>query len=517
MSISALLAPVARRTPAVVVVALLAVLPASSTAYATFTPEFNVAVADTAPEVMSDLSFHLDLPNGDANFAGVAGFVPDDWGIVEGRDVPIGAIVGKVESRAALGFIGSACNIDLTIEFDIVNASVDIDDTVSFNDTDKADVDNTPDYAKDVNPANGLYDAFDKYPDFINRVFDTDNLQPIRRSTGITIIAGIPVLLQFLTFPPGTLIDESIPNDIALGYPTVALLQDFGDPQAEPMPAAITDFCTPLVSTATFFGVTKDDVWTAGIDEGGVPLLVNPQDGSYTFAVVSNGLRDADGDGYENALDTCPYDTNLGSPRISYDGGDVDADGLDAACDPNDDPVTGGTSSDEDHDGYLNRQDNCPLVKNGEDMTNQADADLDQIGDVCDQDPNIADGDLLTAQSTRDVAIGSGTGPGGPPDCPVPGCWSPPVLAAPNAKGNVDCDGDIDTVDALKELRYVAQLALSQTQPCPLIGTDGASLWGDVDCSGNVTSVDALKILRFVAQLPVSQTEPCSDIGTPAS
>jgi len=424
--------------------------------------------------------------------------------------------VGHLESQATLGLVGAACNTELPVEFDMVNASIDLSDTVSFNDTSKDDNESTRDYAKDVNPENGLYDAFDKYPDFINRLFDADDLRPIRRSAGITILAGIPVLLQFLTFPPGTFINDTIPNDISmLGYPTVVLLQDFGDPQTEPEPSAITDFCTPLVSTTTFFGVTKDNAWTV-VDESGIPLLVNPQDGSYAFAVVSTGLRDADADGYEDSLDTCPYDTNLGNARITNDG-DVDADGLDAACDPNDDPLTGGTNSDEDGDGYLNRQDNCPLVKNGQDMTNQADADLDQIGDVCDRDPSIADGELLIEQSTKDITIGSGTGPGGPPDCLTLGCWSPPTPAEPNAKGNVDCDGDIDALDALKELRYVAQLPVSQTPPCPLIGTDVASVWGDVDCSGGVTSVDALKILRFLAQLPVSQTEPCPDIGIPES
>jgi hypothetical protein len=40
-------------------------------------------------------------------------------------------------------------------------------------------------------------------------------------------------------------------------------------------------------------------------------------------------------------------------------------------------------------------------------------------------------------------------------------------------------------------------------------------LMGDVDCDGDVDAVDALKILRFVVGLPVSQTEPCPDIGTP--
>jgi hypothetical protein len=84
-------------------------------------------------------------------------------------------------------------------------------------------------------------------------------------------------------------------------------------------------------------------------------------------------------------------------------------------------------------------------------------------------------------------------------------------------QGDVDCNGGVTSVDALKELRHVAQLSVSQTQPCPIIGTDVASFWGDVDCSGSVSSVDALKILRYVALLSVSQTEPCPDIGTPES
>jgi hypothetical protein len=37
--------------------------------------------------------------------------------------------------------------------------------------------------------------------------------------------------------------------------------------------------------------------------------------------------------------------------------------------------------------------------------------------------------------------------------------------------------------------------------------------FGDVDCSNGVNLVDALKVLRHVAQLTVSQTEPCPDIG----
>ncbi len=82
-------------------------------------------------------------------------------------------------------------------------------------------------------------------------------------------------------------------------------------------------------------------------------------------------------------------------------------------------------------------------------------------------------------------------------------------------QGDVDCAGAVDSVDALKELRYVTSLPVLQDEPCPGIGTNEAVvLWGDTDCSGGVTSVDALKILRYVASLPVQQTEPCADIGT---
>jgi hypothetical protein len=82
-------------------------------------------------------------------------------------------------------------------------------------------------------------------------------------------------------------------------------------------------------------------------------------------------------------------------------------------------------------------------------------------------------------------------------------------------QGDVDCNGNANSVDSLKVLRYVAQLSVAQGPDCPLIGTDVASFFGDVDCSGAVNSVDALKILRFVAQLSVAQTEPCADINQP--
>lgn len=87
--------------------------------------------------------------------------------------------------------------------------------------------------------------------------------------------------------------------------------------------------------------------------------------------------------------------------------------------------------------------------------------------------------------------------------CDDVGCQPPPLFVW----GDNDCDVDVDSVDALKGLQYVAGISFVQTTPCfPLgetIGTSPAAvdvrLWGDVDCDGDVDAVDALGILRHVA------------------
>jgi hypothetical protein len=86
--------------------------------------------------------------------------------------------------------------------------------------------------------------------------------------------------------------------------------------------------------------------------------------------------------------------------------------------------------------------------------------------------------------------------------------------------GDNDCDDDVDSVDSLKNLRFVAALPVLQEKGCPGFGAEvdvvGASphLWGDVDCDEDIDSVDALKILRHVASLPVLRPKGCPDIGS---
>jgi len=401
-------------------VALLSVvtlLGRSDSAFATFTPELKVVVETPDPEVPSGFTSDFGIPKGDVNFAAVIAFIPQDWGVVPGDKFPVGTVVGSLESDATLGLLNSACNQAIPVPFEFKNSSLDRDDTVSFLDEDK---NNTADFAEDADE-NGNFDSIDKYPEFLNRLFP--DLQPIRRSAGVTIVAGIPVLLQFLIFEPGTVINELIPSDPEMGYASVTVLQNAGDPDAEPAPGAITDFCSPLFAKNIALGEAED----------GTQLFVNPQAGEYEFQTIALGLRDVDGDGFENLLDTCPYDVNTGDTRVPGPG-DFDDDGLDAVCDPNDDLATGGKNSDEDLDGYPNRQDNCPLKPNGQpadpdnptaDETNLNDLDLDQIGDVCDKDPEVPDGELSSSQLKAPITIGGG-GPGGPPsEAACPDCFRP--------------------------------------------------------------------------------------------
>jgi Thrombospondin type 3 repeat len=417
-----------------VAAALLAVMvlgSGNSTRATSFNPTVSAAVKDPTPGKPSDITATLSIPSGDVNFAAFISYIPQNWGIVTGDHVPIGASVGTLNAKSVLGLVNSACNQQLPVTFDMLNGSLNMKDTVSFNDLDN---NGTADFA-DTAP-NGLFLAVTKYPDWLTRIFKDANgnpLQPIRRSVGVTPVAGTPVILQFLIFPPGTQIDPTnpiIPHDASQGFPSVTVLQNIGDTSAVPAPSIITDFCTPLSTTNLAFGTTP----------AGDQLLVNPSDGKYTFGNFALGQRDADGDGIENSLDTCPLTPNVGDPRITGSG-DLDNDGLDAACDPNDNALTG-TNSDQDGDGYLNRGDNCPLVANGQDQANvagvgnQLDTDLDGIGDACDPHPTTADteGMYSVATPSADISIGAGgSGPGSrPTTAQCPNCWTAQTVINPS-------------------------------------------------------------------------------------
>ena len=70
--------------------------------------------------------------------------------------------------------------------------------------------------------------------------------------------------------------------------------------------------------------------------------------------------------------------------------------------------------------------------------------------------------------------------------------------------GDVDCDGDVDAVDALWVLRLTA--GLPADVQCLAAG--------DADCDGDADAVDALLILRYVADMPVPPVPSCPPVGS---
>jgi hypothetical protein len=512
--------------------ALLVVLGGTDTTYAgTFNPEMRFCFddfstldpnptqpgdegecdGDNSAGAASTFALGFDVPTGDVNFAAIVIYLPNEWTITPGDEFPIGTRVGLLEAIATIGIINGPCDSTLnllgqTAGFELYNASLDESDTITFDEEAGGDDEYRQDWAEDLD-GNGLIEAVDKYPDFIGRIIDDEEgnpQHPFRRSAGSLIIAGADVLIQYVVYEPGTFIDKNLPNDPALGYPSVVLLQNAGDPDVVPEPNPITDFCTPLGATTSNFGTgdacvsvvnddpDDDDLVNDGCVTFGTPeseaetsdgsdpcannvdddmlddlefsrgtgrgeearindgcpqagdtseadieyvLYRSPQEeGNYTITTIAFAQPDADGDGYENYLDTCPFDTNVGDPRIKGDG-DLDEDGLDAACDPNDDPDAGGLNSDQDLDGYVNRQDNCPLIINGEDdldpdgvPLNQEDEDVDEdgdrmidlIGDVCDPEPLVFNGEPLE-ERIRTLEIDVEIGPPGEGQGPTDG------------------------------------------------------------------------------------------------
>jgi hypothetical protein len=79
-------------------------------------------------------------------------------------------------------------------------------------------------------------------------------------------------------------------------------------------------------------------------------------------------------------------------------------------------------------------------------------------------------------------------------------CFVPLIM------GDLNGSRGVTSTDALWILREKAGLFL----PDNGVGCSPH----DIDCNGLVSAVDALKILRHIASLEVNQVEPCPDIGT---
>ena len=386
---------------------LLLALSARDGSAQTFNPSGIFSLSSGAANTPATFTTSFNLPPQDLNFARNVSFIPPEWGVASASDLAIGTQVGTLSSQATLGILGAACAQILPVQFDLLNGSVNTADTISPL---PAGQSNRLQPLKDDADSNGIPDGADKYPDYLNTLFP--GITPKARMVGITIIKSaqnLPVVLNFVIFEPGTqlpptnLIPDPLTFDPRLGFPSVTVLQDPSEPAS---PSAVTDFCAPLTANTDTF----DNVRT------------NPGPGTYTFATFSRSQRDADGDGFENALDTCPFDPNNENPKEPTSP-NPDKDGIDSACDNTsvftpdplfNNPLPWSANSpcrfgagddllggDCDGDFFLNRGDNCPQHHN----PTQADGDNDGIGDECDTNPGTPDGAFIEVGLCRSVTI----------------------------------------------------------------------------------------------------------------
>lgn len=107
-----------------------------------------------------------------------------------------------------------------------------------------------------------------------------------------------------------------------------------------------------------------------------------------------------------------------------------------------------------------------------------------------------------------------------PPVTPVPTPSAPPtetpsptatpVLTPQLQWGDLDCNGSLDSGDALSVLLDQAGLtSYSSSAECPPVGSyvsiDGESLlWGDIDCSDEVATADSIELLKRIADVGAS-------------
>ena len=385
-------------------------------------------VSRVGPSETPDTTSLFSIPAPSAQFSGATAFTDPAFTVAAGGSggaMDIGAIVGLVDSKATLGLVNGACSNVIPVPLVMMNASTDTGDTI--------DTDGPPDnlllpLAEDAN-SDDLPDVVNKYPSYLNTIFDRGDgtpLTPRFRYVGVQDVAGLIVILNLVGFDAGEL--RKLPGGggaiSSLGTGVVTVLQN---PTQATSNSAISDFCSKLETNVELLGVSNDNECTIttaagctlsvstslgardifkGVDggdsggESGATRLSGPAAaGTTTSTQMYGSQRDFDGDGIENGLDACnstpsgawdPRDTTANRAVIlGGNGTDVDSDGLDASCDPNDSAL--GLKTDQDEDAYLNRLDICALIANGDTKVAVA----------------AASGTSITVDSTDGFAVGN--------------------------------------------------------------------------------------------------------------
>ncbi len=446
------------RIAAIVAVLVMATLAAaqyngSASADSVFTPTTTVRLCNALPATFVDaelagtgptcaetltpgsnaaLTFTTDIPAGNVNFSDIVTFAPTGP-----LNVQVGTKVGGVRMLGTYGLSNNSCSSALTVDFVLFDVALPDASTRAamtniawpqapgvtdrFGDWKVGDgvhTSNPPlpsdsDWATEGDEdvvLNGdhadsstlsitnypihLLDAFD--PDFVPGVGDgaSEPLIPTAAYGALTVVSGEVIPLYFASFPAGALTALPTPfgaMNATMGFPIVTVMED--PTSTIVSPSTITDFCTGVNATV----MLRSNIRT------------NPAAGTRYYLQYISSQRDTDQDGFENAIDTCPFSgvSGIENPRATIGPGDSDSDddGIKDSCDAN----TGDSDSDDDNDGIMNRLDNCPEFANAENTESEAGVTApdfgprtDQIGDACDS------GTLTVTQNGASVTVGVG-------------------------------------------------------------------------------------------------------------
>jgi len=400
---------------------------------------YTNSLSDTTPGAHGDVLSDLYIYQGSSNYGKlITTTAPPEWQVATDRELPNGASVGAILALTTLSISGGACASSVVVSIPFFKATNNIENTAEWiGDGTNLTTDNNN---------NGLPEAIDKYPSYLNDLYY--NLKPRIRYYGFSnaVSGAPPSQLNFTVFSPGQF-GGDLPAPA--GYPAFpnperGVSDSYGylnyvqlDNPFQNAPSAITEFCTPLRTTTDLWGLTRgegevktrcgnslDDDGDGKVNDGCSARCGDGESSpcpAETSTDCANAVDD-DGDGWVN--DGCPFVPDLagtegtGPPELTAFCSNqcvntTDDDVIDAGegalgsatrrvndgC-----PAVGAAetncadSKDDDADGWVN--DGCPQAGGSAevDLTN-ADNDGDGFADdgcivITDYCTNMIDDDL---------------------------------------------------------------------------------------------------------------------------
>jgi len=143
----------------------------------------GAATETLAAGVPYDLTIKYDIPYGHMNASALVNFSPPDTVITPSLgpgSLPLGAVVGRLRSATTLGLTSQACSplgqdtYALEVNFTFLNATTNTTNTLDSMSIANAGGEGAIEVFRDDINGNGLPDHVDFYPNFLNKVFDSD-------------------------------------------------------------------------------------------------------------------------------------------------------------------------------------------------------------------------------------------------------------------------------------------------------------------------------------------------------